>query len=41
MSHVMGGVTWALGSNTTKALNSSALVGNSESLTTSSSGSER
>jgi type 1 glutamine amidotransferase len=29
MSHVTGGLTWALQANTTKAFNSSALVGNS------------
>ncbi|KAF7330314.1 Class I glutamine amidotransferase-like protein [Mycena venus] len=31
MSHVTGGLTWALQANTTKAFNSSALVGNSGS----------
>ncbi|KAJ7106474.1 trehalose utilization-domain-containing protein [Mycena crocata] len=37
MAHVTGGLTWALQANTTRAFNSSALVGNSGSSTTSSS----
>ncbi|EJD06747.1 class I glutamine amidotransferase-like protein [Fomitiporia mediterranea MF3/22] len=36
MAHVMGGVMWALESNTTKAFNSSGLVGNNGSATNSS-----
>lgn len=35
MSHIIGGVSWALQGNTTRAFNASALVGNSQqSITT-------
>lgn len=36
MAHVMGGVTWTLQSNMTKAFNTSGIVGNSDSSTSSS-----
>ncbi|EDR08436.1 uncharacterized protein LACBIDRAFT_173797 [Laccaria bicolor S238N-H82] len=35
MSHIIGGVSWALQGNTTRAFNASALVGNSQQSTTS------
>ncbi|KAF5367124.1 hypothetical protein D9758_003999 [Tetrapyrgos nigripes] len=35
MAHVLGGITWTLQSNTTRAFNSSAMVGNTESTSTS------
>jgi len=38
IGHVMGGISWALQSNTTKAFNSSALVGNSGSTNSNPSG---
>ncbi|PPQ68228.1 hypothetical protein CVT26_005761 [Gymnopilus dilepis] len=34
LSHVLGGISWALQSNTTRAFNSSALVGNQENNST-------
>lgn len=37
MAHVMGGVSWALQANTTKAFNSTALVGNAVTSSSSSS----
>ncbi|KAJ6570190.1 ThuA-like domain-containing protein [Mycena vulgaris] len=36
MAHITGGLTWALQANTTRAFNATALVGNAESSTTSS-----
>lgn len=36
LAHVMGGIGWALQSNTTRAFNSSGLIGNSPSASTSS-----
>jgi hypothetical protein len=35
ISHVLGGLSWVLESNTTRAMNSSALVGNSETFNSS------
>lgn len=35
MAHVMGGITWALDSNLTRAFNASGQVGNPEATTSS------